>query len=209
VNASDVLSDDRVRELARDILGRPEFARFRPSLPGDGWKALLEWLAKALAWLGQLHETSPTLWMMLFVGLLLVALLLLAHVVWSLRAALVANAADAPPRAAREGPRLDREAEQLAAAGRLLDAAHVMHLACIGRLLSSGTLVLRRHDPNRTLRARIAGARLGERDRREFLALLDRLETRWFRDRAPDRGDRELFDAWRALHARLIAESAS
>jgi hypothetical protein len=208
VTAGDALTDERVRALAREILARPEYARFRP-FQDDWMKTLGEWLAKAFGWLGELHETSPTLWVLLFMALIAVAALLLAHVVWSLRAAMIASSADAPPPVAAEPPRLDCEAEQLAAAGRLLDAAHVMHLACVGRLLLRGTVVLRRHDPNRTLRARIADARLPERDRREFLLLLDRLETRWFRDRAPDRGDRALFDAWRALHERLAAESAS
>ena len=41
--------------------------------------------------------------------------------------------------------------------------------------------------------------------RGEFLQLLDWLEGRWFRDRATDARDAELFSAWRTLHARLMA----
>jgi hypothetical protein len=45
-------------------------------------------------------------------------------------------------------------------------------------------------------------ARLPDSERADFLALLDRLESRWFRDRAEDR---DLYGAWRGLHARLEA----
>jgi hypothetical protein len=95
------------------------------------------------------------------------------------------------------------EGEALAREGRFLEAAHAMHLACLAVLLGAGALELRRHDPNRTLRRRIARAAIPEGARRDFLALLGRLERRWFRDRSPADDDRELFDAWRSLHARL------
>jgi len=78
-----------------------------------------------------------------------------------------------------------------------------MHLACVERLVQRGVVELRRHDPNRTLRVKLASASLGGAPRAEFLRLLDWLEERWFRDPTPDPRDAELLGAWRELHARL------
>ena len=199
------VSDLHVQALAREILAREEYARFRV-LEQEWLAEWLAWLARLLEGLVRLRAESPLLWALLLLGLLAITALLLAHVAYSLRAALRASGPPPRPRSARE-PELDREAEDLAAAGRFLDAAHAMHLACLRRLLDRGAVELRRHDPNPVLRARVARSRLAERERGEFLALLDGLETRWFRDRAPDAGDRTLFEAWRGLHRRL-AESA-
>jgi hypothetical protein len=202
VTASEALADERVRELAHTILTRREYARFRPLDP-ELVGRFTRWLADAIRWLADLYEVSPLLWYALFFSLLLVSAALLAHVVWTVRVALRAPA-PATPRAEREErPRFDREAERLAAAGRLLEAAHAMHLACIERLLRSGALELRRHEANRTLRRRLAAAALAPAQRGEFLRLLDALEARWFRDPTPRAPDAELFEGWRALHRRL------
>jgi hypothetical protein len=199
------VSDAHIQALAREILARDEYARFR--VLEQEWLAdWLSWLARLLEGLVRLRTESPWLWALLLLGLLAVAALLLAHVLYSLRAALRAPVPSRPPRSPRE-PRLDREAEDLAVAGRFLDAAHAMHLACLRRLLDRGALKLARHDPNPVLRARIVRSTLPEREGGEFLALLDALETRWFRDRAPAADDRALFEAWRGLHQRLGASA--
>jgi hypothetical protein len=196
------IADDRVAALAREILARHEYARFRPV--DAAWiRDWLSWLQSLLDRLHLLSDTSPVLYVLLLLGLVSIAALLLAHVTLSVSAALRAVAP--PPRArSSEPPAFEQDAARLAAAGQLLDAAHVMQLACLRRLLDRGTVELRRHDPNPVLRERVARADLPERERREFLALLDRLETRWFRDRAPSPGDRALFESWRALHERLV-----
>jgi hypothetical protein len=199
------VSDPHVQALAREILAREEYARFRV-LENEWLADWLAWLARALEGLVRLRAESPWLWALLLLGLLAIAALLLAHVLYSLRAALRAAGPSPRPRSARE-PKLDREAEDLAAAGRFLDAAHAMHLACLRRLLDRGAFELRRHDPNPVLRARIVRSTLAERERGEFLALLDGLETRWFRDRAPAADDQALFEAWRGLHQRLAASA--
>ncbi len=199
------VSDPQIQALAREILAREEYARFR--VLEQEWLAdWLAWLARGLEGLVRLRTESPWLWALLLLGLLAIAALLLAHVVYSLRAALRAPGPPRRPRSTGE-PGLDREAEDLATAGRFLDAAHAMHLACLRRLLDRGALELRRHDPNPVLRARIVRSALAERERGEFLALLDGLETRWFRDRAPAADDQALFEAWRGLHQRLAASA--
>lgn len=198
----EAISDERARAVAVEVAARPEYARFAipDAVPVD---AFSRWLTGLLRWFDALFVESPVLWGALVFGLLALALALLAHVIWSIRLAMRTSAL--PPAPAR-GPgarRLDLEAQDLADARRFLEAAHAMHLACIERLVQGRGLELHRHDPNATLRQRLAAARLDAAERGEFVRLLDWLEQRWFRDPTPAPRDAELFEGWRALHARL------
>jgi hypothetical protein len=204
VKAAAALGDESVRALAQEILAREEYARFRPR--GLEWLAsAARWLAAIFEWLGGLWATSPALYALLMLGLLAFAALLLAHVVWTVRRALAATPPPAPAPRAGAAPDLAAEAATLAREGRFLEAAHAMHLACLALWMGAGALELRRHDPNRTLRRRLAEAPIPEPERRDFLALLARLELRWFRDRSPAAEDPALYGAWSALHGRLAA----
>jgi hypothetical protein len=197
-------ADETVRALVAEVLARAEYARFR-TFEAESFQEILRWLARFLEMLDSLSTTNPVLHAVLLVGLLLLAALLLAHIVWSVRVALAATAPLPPAQSAPSGPDLAAEAAALAGAEHFLDAAHTLQLACLGEMLAGGALELARHEPNRTLRTRLAKARLPEAERREFETLLGRLEARWFRDRAADPGDRDLFTAWRDLHRRIRA----
>jgi hypothetical protein len=208
VTPAEALGDERVRELARTVLARPEYARFRP-IDDELMTRFFDWLRSALRWLTGLHETSPLLWYALFFALLITTGALIAHIVWTVRVALRTAQLAQPRREPDALPSFDRDAERLAAAGRLLEAAHAMHLACIERLLRRSALELRRHEPNTTLRQRLGAAALAPAQRQEFLRLLDALEARWFRDPRPDARDSALFEDWRALHRRLDEAEAA
>ena len=198
-------TDAQVRELAKQILSRPEYADWHAAATSR-WQALLQllghWIQRWLAFTGDLAINRPVLYWLLLGGLFLVIALLLAHVVWSLRAALGARPPEAGEREAGAALDFADEAGRLAAAGRFLEAAHRLQLASIELLLQRHVLELARSEPNRTLRQRLRGASLPERERQELLDLLQRLEQQWFRDR---RDDRDLYDSWRTLHERLDA----
>lgn len=203
------LTDEQVRATAADILQRAPYARWRNSEAVIAvLEPILRWLGRLNGWLLDLALRQPVLYWLLIGGLLLVAAVLLAHVAWSVRIAL---SLPAPPPARRDaaggGPSLFAEAEALAARGRYLDAAHRLQLATIEVLLARRLISLSRFEPNRVLRARLRGAALPEPERRALLALVDRLEARWFRDRA---NDADLYGDWYALHRRLsaVAEAA-
>jgi hypothetical protein len=163
-------------------------------------------LAHFLGYMDGLAATSPLLYWTLLGGLVVLALLLTTHVVVSLRSALAGSSVVERRDARADGaPSFAQEAERLAAEGRYLDAARKLQLACIETLLGRGVLELRRFEPNTTLRRRLDAAPIPPAQRREFAALLRRLETRLFRDRVEDR---PLFEAWRELHRRLAAGEA-
>ena len=184
--------DEQVRALAVTILKRSEFAFWHDT----------PWLISFLAWLSGLWETDPVLYYAMLVGLVAVALLLLAHVTWAARRALAVAPPARPPRPDGAAPRFLEEADALARRGMFLEAARRVQLAALDLLLRARVLELGRSDPNRTLRRRLRDAALPEAERGDLLALIDWLEQRWFRDRNEER---ELYDRWRSLHARLGA----
>lgn len=201
------ISDERAREAAIEVATRWHYARF--AIPERFSSSdLLRWFGALLEWFANLYATSRPLWALLVFGLLATALALLGHVIWSIRRAMHASELTTAPAREPSKRRLDLEAEALAGDGRFLDAAHAMHLACVERLVLAHVVALHRHDPNPTLRARLAAARLAEAERREFLRLLDWLEQRWFRDPTPQPRDAELFAAWRALQSQLASAVA-
>ena len=198
------LSDEEVRAFAGEILARDEFARWRS--PGQEWiVAISEWVGDFTSWMDRIYVGSPTLYWLILGGLAALALLLLAHIVWSVRSALAA------PQELPQRPRIPepvpvaKQAEALARDGRFLEAAHRLLLASIQLLVERGTIELSRHDANRTLRERLAASSLSSEQRSEFLRLLDELETRWFRDRI---SDPHLYRSWGSFHARLLMELA-
>jgi len=193
-------SDERVRELAADILAREEYAAFRVDL--EAWQGLLRWLGELASWLENLRVVSPVLYGLLVAGLALIALALLAHVVWTVSLALrmpppASPSSDAPP-----GPGLLAQAESLAGEGRFLEAARHVELATLELLLEERVIELARSEPNRVLRRRLRAAPLPAPERRQLLGLLDRLESGLFRDRVEDP---ELYAGWRALHHRVAS----
>jgi hypothetical protein len=197
------ISDAHVRELAREILSRDPYAAWRSQeMVLSGLEHLNDWLRRWNDWVNALPVATQVL---IIGGMLVVSTLLLTHVVWSVVVALRTPRRDAaaPPR--RGGPSFAAEAEALAAQGRFLDAAHRLQLATIELLVGQRRLALSRFEANRVLRRRVREASLPLADRRTLLELVDRLERGWFRDRA---GDADLYDAWRALHARLARAGA-
>jgi hypothetical protein len=183
--------DEHVRLLAARILERSEYAAWRP--------ARFDWV---FDWISGLWAADPVLYWTLVGGLLLVTLLLLAHIAWSLRAALAAAVPTRAARPTRTEPRFVEEAETLARDGHFLEAARYVQLATLQLLLQAHVVELARSEPNRVLRRRLDEAALPEVERADLLALIGRLERGWFRDR---REDPELYAAWRELHGRLGA----
>lgn len=184
--------DDAVRALAHAILDRPEYGLWRPSRFG-------EWLGRVVEWFASLLATSPLLFWVIVAALTLTLFGIVAHLVWTVRKGIATEAnADAPR--ADDGPRFAEEADALARRGRFLDAARVMQLGAIDRLVRAGRLRLGRGDPNAVLRRRLGEASLADGVRRDLLAAIADLERRWFRDRDEDE---DLYRRWLGVHAAL------
>jgi len=190
------IDDDRVRELAAEILQRSEYAAWRP-LGDDG--SLLTVTASVRAfvdWFLDLPFRQPVLYWTIELGLILVAAILLTHVLWSIRAAL--NASRVRPETATHAvvPGWIEEAERLHRMGRYLDAARSLQIAVLDVLMRSDRLRLGRSEPNRILRERLHAAPIDVGTRDRLIDLIGRLETAWFRDAA---ASATLYDDWLTL----------
>lgn len=207
MSATESLTDAHIRELAREIIRRPEFASWRQidigSIP---LLATLRDLLNALSdFLGSLLGSNPYLYWAVIYSLAAVAILLIAHMVWTIRVALRTETGDAAPAHAAGGTDFAALADELAAAGRFLDAAHSLQLACIEQLLQRRLITLSRSEPNRTLRQRLAGSVVPVPEQSRLVRLLDQTETAWFRDRSQDP---VLYDGWRQMLTRLSSLQA-
>jgi hypothetical protein len=229
-----LVTDEQARAAAREILARDEFSRWEHDF--EAWLALLErlialtpeWLIGLLGWL---QEALITLlsglgrFLRLFgvfggspeiVGWLAMCLLAAALIVWVWRWQ-SARQEGRRRHATRHVPARGhvealREAKALARQGRLLEAAHRVQLATLALLIEFDWLELARSDPNRTLRRRIAESELPERECRQLVQLVDRLEVLWFgppkQGGNAGREDSELFEAWLSLDERIVSLAA-
>ncbi len=195
--AAESISDDRVRETVHEVVSRSPYAEWRPRGQYAWLDQILRWLQAFSEWFNNLVDVSPLLSLALIAGLFLLTFLLVAHLVYTIRRAIIAvrpaaTSADRAPAAS-----LLDEASVLARDGHFLAAAQKLQLAVIELLLVRRRLDLVRSETNRVLRRRLVGAGLPAHLRDEMTLLLDRLERQWFRDRQEDR---ELYEAWSRLH---------
>lgn len=197
--------DEQIRERALEILARDEYAAFRGDLAA--WRAVFDALRNFREWLELMRIDSPALFWLAMGGLMLVALALLVHVGWTLRAAMRANApAASAPLERASATDLMEEARRLAGRGAFLDAARQVHLATLELLLERGAIDLGRADPNRVLRRQLREAPLPEADRLSLLEGLGALERAVFREA---RDDVLLYETWLDLHRRFARGSVT
>jgi hypothetical protein len=191
-------SDEQVRALAAEILGREEY--FRPGIAEEAWRALLARILGFLDFLEALRIASPLIYWTILVGLLLVSLALLTHVVWTVRLALRIPAPETGKPGRPSGPGFLERAESLAREERFLEAARQVELGALELLLRRRVIQLSRSDPGRALREQVRCSGLPEAERSSLVALQRRLEAGLFRE---NKADRSLYRAWRDLYRRL------
>ena len=194
------IPDSRVRDLAHEILARPEYAAARP-LAVENW--FYSMLVRLIAWLqnlGTLRITAPGLYWLILTGLFLVLAVLVAHIVWSISAAL--RAPKPQERMASSGQLRDpaAEAELLAASGNFLEAAHNLMIASFRTLAERSVIELRPDRSNRWIRRALRDSQLNGTLVGEIDSLVARTERQWFGDRenSPD-----IYTQWRSAFDRL------
>jgi hypothetical protein len=201
--AASQLSDEEIRSLAAEILSREEY--FRPGLAEEAWRAVLARILGFFDFLEALRIASPFIYWAILCGLLLTALLLLAHVVWTVRIALRVPRPKASESGRPSGSGFLEQAESLAREERYLEAARRVELGTLELLLRRRVIELSRSDPGREFREQVRGSALPEAERSALISLQRRLEAGLFREHA---ADRSLYQAWRDLHRRLEAVAA-
>ncbi len=194
------LPDSKVRDLAHEILARPEYAAVRP-LAIETWlysmlHRLFDWLGN----LGTLRVTAPGLYWLILTGLYLVFAVLVAHIVWSISAAL--RTPEQPERIAADGqfPDPAAEAELLAASGNFLGAAHNLMIASFRTLAERSVIELRPDRSNRWIRRALRNSQLDGNLVAEIDGLVVRTERHWFGDRE---NNPDIYSQWRSAYDQL------
>ena len=218
------VTDEQARSAAEAILSAREFTRWETDYPS--WIALLErigdwipdWLIRLVSTLGEIVSAFFE-WVGRFLGLfgifgdvsrglgwlavcVIAAMVIVLVWFWRERVERREATGGAQQDIGQTHSEALREAHALATSGRYLEAAHRVQLATLALLIEFDWLELARSDPNRTLRDRIHASPLPERERRQLIRLVDRLEGLWFNE---PREDVELFDDWVSLDERILS----
>lgn len=194
------IGDTAARDLAREILARPEYAQYRAQT--DDWlHKILAWLAHLFELLPALYYTAPLLYCALLLGLIVLVSLVLVHMVRSVRLAL--RSPDPPPTAAG---RFDRdfaaEARVLAAEGQDLEASHRLLLGCLVQAARAGVIELKPDDGNHAVCDKLRRSQLPSDLSARLVALIEETDAIWFGGR-PERP--QLYTDWSATYAQLRA----
>lgn len=158
--ADDPLARDVVERARDSVLARAEF---RYSDPDEPKSSLVQFLIDAQQWLQRMQEQHPIAFWSVFALMALLALALLAHVIWTFRAS---------GRRRRVAPELDleaamrhadpapfrRRAVECAERGELDEAVRALYTALILRLDRLGHLRFARHKAVLDYRLEIADA---------------------------------------------------
>jgi hypothetical protein len=193
-------SDARIRELTAEVLARDEYAKYR-SLSAEALRELVEWFSDALDWLPGLYVASPLLFWSVIALLALVNVLLITHIVWSVRSALRrSSAAQMAAADSGAGPDFVAEAERLASRGAHLEGAHRLLLATLAHAARTRVLELRPDDGNRTVCRKLRASALSPALQQQLVELIRRTEASWFGARE---NGAELYAAWLDVYGRL------
>jgi hypothetical protein len=202
------LADGRVRELVRAILERPEYKNFRPetydpfAVFAEKWRALMDWLLA-------LHELDPRLYWMLVFGLAVLCLLLVAHIVWTVRVALRSAPPPLAPEQRVEEHNFAGEARALAQRGQHLEAAHRLLLASLRGLAQRRLIPLRPEDGNHAVCRQLATSGLPQALRGQLVELILETERAWFgAGEGAAQAAAALYQRWDAAYAQLSALGA-
>jgi len=194
------VSDGAVRDLAAQILSRPEFASARPSA-SDKWFASL--LQHIIEWLNQLlglHDSAPGLYWLVLIASFLIFALLVAHIAWTISIALRAPIPAPTPPFKEDSANPIADAERMAAAGSYLEAAHLLMIASFRTLAERFVIELQPDRSNLWIRRALQGSNLEKRLAQRVIELIERTERHWFGDRD---SKSEIYTEWRAAFDEL------
>jgi hypothetical protein len=196
--AFDLAIDEvQTHRLATEILARSEYAQYRQG-DSDWVRALLDALLGGLEALFRLRQESPLLHAVLVGGLCLCAMLLLAHVAWSIAAAMRGPEARAVTPRAREQRDFEVEAAALAERGRYLEGSHLMLLATLTYAARHRLFELKPSDGNRRILEKLRETSLPGSLQIRLIELIARTEALWFGKRVEDAN---LYAAWQTAYA--------
>jgi len=187
-----------VREKTEAVFDRPEFRSQDPN--SAGW--LLRQLRDFFAWLASLHDAAPLLFWLLLIACIVLLILIVIHLVFTVRKAFVRGDRSAPGSATAARFLLSvsyrDEAARLAATGEFTEAVRFLFLSLVYRFDERGRISLHKAYTNREyldlLRDTPARAALQ--------VMVDAIDDHWYGQRPCSR---ESFEECLAVYNRLTA----
>jgi hypothetical protein len=187
---------ETVRDVAREVIARPEFQVDEPStLPYDILDAILRFLAKIFKpfqeFAEYLYEASPFLFWLVVVGLVLIAAALIAHIVYSFRVALARRAETisglTKSKRVLDPNKLEADAKAAAMRGDFIGAVRLIFRACLARLEAAEERTWRLGLTNRELLSRYRNTQMAEALR----TLVETIDAKWYGHALCDAADYE------------------
>ena len=202
---------DAVRDTAREVIARPEFQVDEPSsLPFDLLHYVLRFLEKVLRPFQEfseyLYAASPLLFWLLFVGLVLIVIALIAHIVYSFKVALArraeANSGLTKSKRVVDPTKLEADAKGAAARGDFIGAVRLIFRACLARLEAVEERSWRLGLTNRELLSRYRNTPMAEALR----TFVETIDAKWYGHALCDVGDYEACLQAQGLVKRHVGE---
>lgn len=208
VAAQDRLTGDpeHIRSTAREVLARPEFQLDRSSGETGGLAELIlrlifKLLRPIFRFFGALWDISPALAWLTAIVLSLVLVLLLAHIIYTLRKVLAQRLptyVTAQRERSKSYEQYQREATDAAARGDYITAVRLLFRASLVRLEQAEKRPVRPGTTNRELLRRYQQSGLAEHLQR-FVEVID---TRWYAGSTCSESD---YQNCLQAHSRLVA----
>jgi Domain of unknown function (DUF4129) len=178
---------EQIRRQLSEVLARPEFS---PQDSFSFWRTLGEALFKFFRWLGTLWTANPPLFWVILIGCIALLILMIALIVFQVRAALGGGSGRAKGKAAAAAERVRRsracrdEALRRAAAGEYTEAIRYLFLSLVYRFDESGRVSFQKAYTNREYLS-LLDARLPVRE--QLRVFVDTLDDHWYGQRPSDR----------------------
>jgi Domain of unknown function (DUF4129) len=178
-------NEEQVRHKLDEVFARPEFSGQDDTLL---MRLILQLIAGFFRWLGSLYDTAPVLFWMLLIGCLVLLVLLVVHIVWTVRRVWFAadrHSSHDPNAAQRQQMSLQfrAEADQRAAAGEFTEAIRCLFLSLVYRFDESGRVNFQQAYTNREYLALFADRPPVQQQLGVFVDILDDF---WYAQRPTD-----------------------
>lgn len=201
-----VRNPDQIRQVAREVIARPEFQLDRPSDEGGGWAELflrlfIEIIKPIARFFSALWDISPALAWFTAIALTVVLILLVVHIVYTLRTALAQRL---PQYASSERDRpmslehFQRQAAEAAAQGDYITAVRLLFKASLLRLEQAERRPARPGTTNRELLRRYQQSGVAN----HLQSFVEVIDTRWYAGSPCSEAD---YQRCRDAHSHLLA----
>jgi hypothetical protein len=171
--------ESEIRRRLDDILARPEFLT-QP--PANLWQQFVEWFARLADWLAGLRVANPVLFWLILIVCLTLLVLIVAHIVWTVRRVFFMNPQMRQRDLVREqrvslGHSFWEEAQRKASEREFTEAVRCLFLSLVYHFDETGRVLFQKASTNREYLALLADR---PEIQSELAVFVDMLDDNWY-----------------------------